>query len=716
MAGVGTHRCRRATLVVLALAAALVVPAPAAADEGTFVLPGISLAVVPADLDGDGEREIVRLVQGAGTLVPSVDAWRHDGTGWVAIGELQLPAVTFTGGRSPAAAALLRSSVAGDDRVLVITAGIANAADGSTCCLAIAEIRPASDGGIALRPLEVVGGRGGQSMHAVDLDADGTDELVLHEARFSPDDRDGTAVVSVMRRIGSAFEEIHVASGPELLNSFVVAESDGVAGIDLLYGPVPDGRLHRLSWVEGELRAEEAHVDVGGPPAGWIAGVAGGRIVVVVDDAVISVSWPRGREATAARRSTRSYPTVAIVGEGSEALVMTQDSFGLTGADPPRAAILDRDLRELGELPAGAGAEAFWRLIGSDPWARGSGLQHNVFPFFGPFPGTLPGGESAFIANGTLVVAGGVRGYETRPMSSLIGMQPAGLAGPDDGFVVLSDAFQPASSSAYLSWGGVPVDWGRVAVTPQAELFRPNGAADGPSVALRGAVEVTGEAEVPVLMADGDGFEISVSAAPGSTVILSNDGRISEHRAADEPLVIDVVPRGADDEERNEPFETSLYVIGPDGRGTAREWAGTFVREPPEVSVTAATDPLSLSATLSGRVSRGSQVTANGTPITIDPDGRFAATIDAPIWPSQVLVAARDPLGNEATRQVEVVGMVDYRGLPWPALLVSATLGVGALFYLRTPRGRPRPSAPGDDARLEELELDAIDAVEPGAR
>jgi len=125
---------------------------------------------------------------------------------------------------------------------------------------------------------------------------------------------------------------------------------------------------------------------------------------------------------------------------------------------------------------------------------------------------------------------------------------------------------------------------------------------------------------------------------------------------------------------------------------------------------------MALSATLSGRASPGSVVTADGVAIETDEQGRFSSSISAPLWPSRVLVTARDPLGNETTELVEVVGLVDYRGLPWAAILIAATLVVGGVLYVRTPKRRAAVSLPDGDGRLEELELDAVDGSEPGGR
>ena len=83
--------------------------------------------------------------------------------------------------------------------------------------------------------------------------------------------------------------------------------------------------------------------------------------------------------------------------------------------------------------------------------------------------------------------------------------------------------------------------------------------------------------------------------------------------------------------------------------------------------------------------------------------------MDAPPWPRTVVVVARDPFGGEQRATVEVIGLVDYRGLPWVPIAGAATLVGGAVLFLRTPRHRPLAERPGlDDGRLEDLDGDLI--------
>ncbi|MGH2475041.1 MAG: hypothetical protein ACRDIL_07230, partial [Candidatus Limnocylindrales bacterium] len=447
--------------------------------------------------------------------------------------------------------------------------------------------------------------------------------------------------------------------------------------------------------------------------------IADGAIVLSLADAVSVVRWDRGRAPVAVGRlPSDTYPFVTIVGDGRDALVVVQDSVAIVGGATPATTVYDAELRPLGEVGVSPATEGFWRLVGGELTTAWGDVERNLYPYSGPLFGGVLDGRAAYVSSGILIQPGGPEGYEARPIASLIGVQPIGVAGPADAWAIVGDGFYGAPlGAAYLSWGGVPLGWGRLAITPRERLLRPDDEVTAASFELRNAVEIARDGAT-TLMADGDGFQATVTAAPGSVVIVADRSGLEDHEVGDEPLLVEILPRTNRQEELDEEFEVTLFVISPDGRGTTRHLTGTFVREPPEISVTAATDTMALAATLDGRASPGSLVTANGRAIATDDDGRFHASIDAPIWPSRVVVTARDPLGNESTQLIEVVGVIDYRGLPWTAILVVATLVVGGVLYIRTPRRRTAVPAPGaeGDGHLEELELGAIDGRERGGR
>jgi hypothetical protein len=704
------------------LAGTMLMPAPArAADHATILLPGTATTAVTADLDGDGEREIIRLVQDGPATEHAVDAWSHDGLTWSSLGSIMIPVASPEPSASPAgvsAVALLAWTDAGGDRVLALAAEVVpDDPNGATCCLALFEVHLSADGTLELLMLQGIDSAA-QSFQAADFDGDGTDELVLHEYRKGSGPGDETGTVSVLRWAGTRFEIILEETDPRWMHGYMLTESDGVAGEDVLFGPTAEGRLQRLAWIDGAFVDEEAHVDLGGPDQGWVAGVASGTILLSVADETLAVRWARGEEALIVNAlSTRSYPYLMLSGDGRDALVALQDSAAFDRGGTPNLSLYDLDLRLLGEVPASQASAGFWNIVNGSAGSPWNNQTFNLYPYTGPLHGVELDGRAAFAASGMLIQAGGPNGYDARPMASLIGMVPIGVAGAGNSWVVLSDTFGGPAGTAYLQWGGMGFGAGRVSITSVADLLRPDAEVPVAAFALHDAVELTRDAGVATLLADGDGFEVAVSAAPGSRVLLAHDTDLEQFEVGDGPLAVEISPRPRrQDDEKNEEFEAMIVVVGPDGRGTTQEWAGTFVREPPTIRLTSETDAGALSATLAGRASPGSTVTANGQVIETDARGVFEDSIDAPIWPSRVSVVIRDPLGNEATELIEVVGVVDYRGLPWAGITIVATVIVGGVLYVRTPKRRQPRVIPDGDGRLEELDLDGIEAVEPRGR
>ena len=725
MAGIGGRGGGLTGLVAVAVTlTAFAHPAPVAgAADPTLVLPGTTLTALTADLDGDGQGEIVRVVREPGAGLHAVNVWTHDGAGWSEVGSAPLALVTDDDGAitefDNAAVALLLWRDAGRDRVLALSAAlIPNDPISGTCCLTVSEVRTTPGGGVELSSLQRIGG-GAQSYQAVDVDGDGTQELVLHESRIGPGPGDEEATVTVMRWSGMTFEPILEMTDRRLLFGFFFAESDGVTGDDLLFGPSADGMIHRLAWTDGELRPSQAHIGTGERWEGWIAGVADGGIVISLGEELRVLRWRRGEEpVVVGRLRTLTFPGISVIGDGADALIATQDGFGFERGRLPTLTLHDLRLQRLGDVGVSPGTEGIWQMLNGVSSGGYGTLQRNIFPYSGPIPGAMVGGRAAFVSNGMLVQPGGPGGYESRPIASLIGVQPIGVAGPDDAWVVLGDGFGAPIGSAYLSFGET-YGAGRLTVTPLEHLLLPDDEVESASVKLVDAVELVGDDGEARLMADGEGFEVVVSAPRGSAVIVANGPNgsdLEEREIADGPVTMAIQPGTGRRDDTDIDFEAFVLVLTPDGRSLTRQWTGTFVREPPEIRVSAATDTMALSATLEGRASPGSQVTAGGQAIDVGDDGRFVASIDAPIWPSQVLVTARDLLGNEATDRVEVLGVFDYRGLPWAAILILATLVVGGVLYVRAPKRRMVASTADGDGRLEEIELGTIDLVEPRGR
>ena len=109
---------------------------------------------------------------------------------------------------------------------------------------------------------------------------------------------------------------------------------------------------------------------------------------------------------------------------------------------------------------------------------------------------------------------------------------------------------------------------------------------------------------------------------------------------------------------------------------------------------------------VTGRSADFATVTIDGQPVSVGGDGRFAARLPMPPWPTAISVVATDPFGNVAERSVTGVGWFDYRGLPWIPIVAVGVAVAGAVLYVRVPRTRPIPRRADDDAGFEELEPD----------
>jgi hypothetical protein len=166
--------------------------------------------------------------------------------------------------------------------------------------------------------------------------------------------------------------------------------------------------------------------------------------------------------------------------------------------------------------------------------------------------------------------------------------------------------------------------------------------------------------------------------------------------------------------DRNRKLTVEILLVAPTGQVSIEEWQVDILREAPEVTAEARVEAFALEATVRGTATPGANVVVDGSPIDVDEDGRFAVTVDAPLWPRQIVVTATDPVGNASTTRLEVVGFVDYRGWPWPVFLGLLTVIGGVVMFLRAPRWvaeRARTSSaaePEDDAILEELDGDLV--------
>jgi hypothetical protein len=327
-----------------------------------------------------------------------------------------------------------------------------------------------------------------------------------------------------------------------------------------------------------------------------------------------------------------------------------------------------------------------------------------------PAPGD--GDALRYVWGGVEITAGREGEYETRSTSLLAGLQPLALAGPNDAWVVLGTGYLYFGRVAYLFNGDVPEGFGSITMRRADDLVGASVA--GSTVSLVDAVEVGAGADGSTeLLAEGDGFDVVVDAPIGSYV-YAWDADGAEELSVTGPGMTIAIDAPRREEDRNRSIRAYLTIVTPDGAADVFRWTGTFVREAPTLSVAGHTNALSLSATLEGSVGPLTAVFVDGRAVPVSPDGTFVATIGAHPWPHRAVVTARDPLGHETATRVEVVGLYDYRGLPWAAIVGAATVCVGAVLFLRAPRDRHGRRQPVGDGRLEEL--DAIEGVQLDGR
>ncbi len=702
----GARAGRAAIAAVVGIA--LLVPAHAAAsDAGSAVLlPGTTQVAVVVDLDGDGDREVLRTVaQSAASM--ELEAWEPmDGTwGLMASAELPTPAGADSVAFAPGPMTLIVANIEERERALVVIGGMEDAEeDGHVCCLELYQVSIIG-GRLALERAGSSSG-GADQLLAADLDADGTDELLTHLTVYSEDGQSATAHVRVLRRQEGEWFEIFQLDEPGHGYPAQTGETDGIPGHEILLGPSEHGAVRRLAMVGDKVVTDEVSFGTG-QEFGVIVGAAAGRLVVGYPDGLETVRWPRGSTPERIHRigSSPSYPA-QVIGDGPEALIATSAAPGFRpGQETSTTTLYDIDLNEVAEIPSSPLATRLWDLIYRPTQSGAYALNRSVEPIMAPVPGGWTDGQPALVSAGSLIQPGR-HGHEVTRMATLIGTQILGLAGPDSSWALVGSGMYWPIHGGHMVWGMMS-DAPGVAITPVEGLLRPDEPIPTESVELRDAEVIAVDGERSELIAHGEGFEVSVTAESGSVVVMT-DGALWEAKQVSTPPVDISVrpPRRSDDQ--NRPFERWLFVIRPDGTGSSHHWEGTFLREPPALTSMAETRPFSLRSAVAGRVSDRMTVTVDGAPAEVNRFGAFRVEVDAPIWPRDVTVVATDPFGTERTERIEVVGFLDYRGLPWIPIVGALTVALGVLLFVRTPRHRPLQLAADGDGRLEEIDGDTL--------
>lgn len=686
-----------------------VVPSSAVAADATAVLPGATVAAGAADLDGDGAREIVRLVDGPSESTV-VDAWREARGTWERMGTVPLGVPDEIGNaalsdRTLRAGALLVTRRDGEDRVLALTAEtVPDDAFGRTCCLALAEIDLGGDAGLVLRPLTVSGlDTGANVVHAVDLDGDGTDEIVT----VTTDPGNGGDVratrVGVLAWGDDGLAGVGAAEASGGLYGLSPGETNGIVGDDLV-GTTDDGTIARITMVDGNVAMEQAAMTGSDPLQSWIAGVADGRVVLANGTAVSLLRWPYRSEPSEEGRLETPEAFVTVVGSGPEALLLHAAADPLAPGVAHTVDVYDLDLERVGDdVRAEPATSVLWRL--SARQSRSGRLSElPLVPYVGPLPAGRWSASGGYVHSGALIAPDGRGGYTRRPISALAGIYPVASAGRDDGWLVAGRGVPfAAGPTAYLGPGQLEsAGPAQVVAIPADVLFADAAGDEAVAIVLRGQVVDIEDSEGRRLVAGPSGFDVVVRAPPGSVVMQGGRGS-AQAEVGDAPVTLTIAPARASADENSE-LDAWIAVVTPGGAVSTRAWTGTFVADPPALDAAATTEAFAFASRVRGRVSADAAVTIDGRAVRVAPDGTFEARIAAPPWPAGVLVAARDPLGNETATRIEVLGFIDYRGLPWLALAVVATVVAGGYAFIRIPRPREVRRPREDDAVLEDLE------------
>jgi hypothetical protein len=701
-------------MVVPAMLVALLVAAPigwpptahgiqAIPDEpGTTILPDAQiLQAVVADLDADGRRELIRLVR-ADDDAALAEVWGLGANGWRLIDEpVEVVPPSRNGVRvdpvySATPVRVVVRRVGAVEHVTLASQPHFEEIDvGPPCCLLLHDLVLANG---TVRRVEVAEPSDfADSVLAIDLDGDGTDELLATQNLPPAGDISFPIEARVHRWMSDRFgaptvSELPVGSGDA---PFALGDSDGVPGDEaaIISTLGPPG-LYRISLGPGDrllmdaagLEAEQA-VAV---PIGDRHGVAAVGPIIGLRVA----EWPAGG-AVADPPIAESFITeprlvgTVVVG-GQPQLVVHQPATSalhllrLPGLEPPQGLTITRS-------PAAA-------ALSAGP----------LNAYIGVLPGGGANGEATIIHAGRLIPsAGGGERAGTTLMATLAGAQPIGLVGDRDELAILHRPIGPPVPSprggALTVPGVLPMAWTTIA---PFELARQPEADDGrldPPVADALRVDSRGG-----IAAGLGGFRVEVTAPSGSRVMAADvdpsvvrtpivvpaDGRLEMTMEAPAAFT------------QSQRYRATLVVSTPAGHGYIAAWDVQLRTGPPPLDVSTSTPFGSADVELTGVTWHGASVRVGGHAVEVDAAGRFGTTVELPPWPTEVVIEVDDRLGNVVRTTVTGVGILDYRGLPWvPIVVVLVGLAAAALF-LRVPRTTPLPRRADDDAALEELEPD----------
>ncbi|MGH2457023.1 MAG: hypothetical protein ACRDHD_12300, partial [Candidatus Limnocylindria bacterium] len=572
----------------------------------------------------------------------------------------------------------------GREEVLAVAVGT----DGlpRACCLTIWRVGLAGSGQVEL---ELLGDLqlSAEWIRAVDLDGDGTDEVVLLEPATASraDSRD----IRVLRWEGtfrvSPNLNLAARSDPRLV---LLGDSDGLPGDEV--GVIPgrlDARSAELSRLamatDGSVTVERTALPFAGDVVP-LRGSNGGRLVLASDDdGTALLRWPSGAaRAVVERTSARQGRPVMVLGSGTAARLVLDRGAGVVD-------LLDPTLMARQRVAGGPAASRF----------RLSSRQ----PYVGPLPGGLAGADASFIVRGRVVSVTGGR-VDGQPIAALPGMEPVGLFGPEMGWAaIVSGAGVAADRTGGRLAPAEAIAADPIGVVPAGELLAPE--VDGGLLAplLTGAVTTGAQVGREMLLSAG---EVSATVAgPRGTRVLVDDGDQGgpAERLIGDAGEVTLAFDGPGDGEAQR-FTARLVAISPSGHGYGVLWDVRVRREPPRLRAEAALVSLSFDVEITGSTEPDVALSVDGRTVQAGTDGGFNAAVPAGLLPRTVRLEATDAVGNRATATVEVVAVLDYRRLPWIPIVVVVTVVAAAILYLRAPRPSAVASTSDDVGTVEEIE------------
>jgi hypothetical protein len=682
-------------------------------DEPPIVTLAPAWTAIVLDLDADGVRELVAIGPAPGDPTQvAVNAWWVATDGAVARAEsVALPAADGAplSSLDGTSVWLTSASHGGTQVPLVATSSPAEGGDGCCAVWAVALNR----GELTLRRVAELA-NGPVQMAAVDMDADGTDE-VLVTSQVSA----ATVGLTLLRWRGDVLGNTELTIRNVASASFTildVGETDRLPGEEaLLTGPATLGSdgLFRMSLRRGAAVLER--VETAALPAGD-SGFASVQVLdtengpgMVSSDGYGSMgvwAWPPDGQ-----------PTPLATREGAPGILRvlgTDATARLTFATTPFLGIPEVDGYQLEGWPGHMLEPADDPVIlemdeRAASFVSTVAIHQASHPFVGRIPGGLPGFEDPLVWAGLLVSP---RVPSGMPMAILAGLEPIGTVGPADAWMVLGPAvdrrpccfygWQPGPDVAdRTSPADLPADPdSSLRLAARASVLEPERDGGQLSPTWHGAVvdpDRPGELRV-----GSDPVQAEISGPEGTTVWWSADvGPGAGPDATPEPSHTRIGPSGSGrltvlepariDSERGSAVTVRMWAVSPSGHGYAGSWPITIDRAPPLLAL--AEPPLvDFEPSIDGIGVGIERLTVDGDPVPVADDGTFTTAVDVGLVPTDFRVVAHDDLGNLAEEVVTLVWGVDYRRLPFVPFAVVATIAAGILLYLRGPgAGARRP-------------------------